>query len=103
MSILDDAKQAVEGERQHSYGHPKDNHGCTAALWRDWLQRRFGIVLPLTARDVCWLNILQKASRDANRPKKDNLVDVIGYAENAERCELSTPRPDEPPRWGFKE
>lgn len=86
-SILLEAHRLVHGDRGTDYGYPLDNHGCTAALWAAYLERRFRLApgtLPLTARDVCWLNILQKASRDANAPKRDNLTDTAGYAENAQ-------------------
>jgi hypothetical protein len=33
------------------------------------------------------LNALQKISRDCNAPKEDNLVDMAGWALNAEMCE----------------
>lgn len=85
-SILLEAHRLVHGDRGADYGHPLDNHGCTAALWAAYLERRFRLApgtLPLTARDVCWLNIFQKGSRDANAPKRDNLTDTAGYAENA--------------------
>jgi hypothetical protein len=86
-TVLEEAKEVVDGERQHSYGHPKDNHGCTAVLWSAYISRKYDISLQLDARDVCWLNILQKASRDANMEKRDNLLDTCGYARNAEMCE----------------
>lgn len=89
MTVLDEAQQAVHGPRQRDYGHPRLNHGCTAALWWAYLQRR--MLTPgfrgLDARDVCQMNILQKVSRDANLRKRDNLVDEVGYAYNAELCE----------------
>ena len=89
MSILDEADQIVHGERHEAYGPPALNHGCTAFLWWAYLQRRMKHpdFQGLEARDVCLMNILQKISRDANCPKRDNLVDIIGYAENAQRME----------------
>jgi len=103
-TILDEAAEITAGDRQKFYGHPRDNHGCTAALWSAYLLRRVQSrlremgehpedgrelehILTLDARDVCWLNILQKASRDANLRKRDNLTDTAGYARNAEMVE----------------
>ena len=85
MTILDKAAAAV-ADRRTRYGEPQVNHTCTARLFRAWIIRRYGIDVPFTARDVCWLNILQKASRDADTPGEDNLVDTAGFAENASRC-----------------
>lgn len=83
MTILDEARELVEGPRGEAYGHPAANHGATAELWSAYLSRKLRKPIEVTARDVCWLNTLQKASRDANQPKRDNLVDTIGYAVNA--------------------
>lgn len=85
-SILDEAARIVNGDRQQSYGHPRDNHGCTAELWTAYF-RRCGLLrddVTITPRQVCIANILQKASRDAEAPKRDNLTDIAGYAANAE-------------------
>lgn len=76
-SILTEAYDVVHGPRRESYGTPAENHGRTAALWSAYLG------VPITARQVCMLNMLQKVSRDAHRPGHDNLVDIAGYAENA--------------------
>lgn len=85
-NVLLEAQHITAGDRQRYYGHPLDNHGATAALWTAYLRRRR--MLPhgtaLSARDVCMLNVLQKVSRDANRQHRDNLVDIAGYARNAE-------------------
>ena len=84
MDVLTEAREIVHGDRQESYGHPLDNHGCTAGLWSAWLTRRLGVQVALQAEDVASLNILQKLSRQAHEPKRDNLVDVCGYAANVE-------------------
>lgn len=75
---------AVVKARMEAYGPPHVNHGCTAELWSTWLNRRFGVRLELTAADVCWLNVLQKLSREANLAAGDNRLDVMGFAINAE-------------------
>lgn len=80
-SILDEAAAVVNGPRRSDYGTPLENHTRTAALWSAYLG------VPITPRQVCILNVLQKASRDAHAPKRDNLVDIAGWAENAHQCE----------------
>lgn len=77
-TILQDATEVVDGQRRSDYGHPSINHNRTAALWSAYLG------VPITAEQVCWCMILTKASRDANCPKRDNLVDTAGYARNLE-------------------
>lgn len=86
-TILQEAARIVHGARRDFYGHPIDNHGCTAELWAAWLNRRFGHRLPLEAEDVCHLLILQKESREAHQKKRDNIVDICGYAANVELCQ----------------
>lgn len=77
-ALLKEADEIVAGDRNESYGHPLDNHSRTAAMWSAYLG------VPITAEQVCHLNILQKLSRHAHAPKRDNLVDVIGWTLNAE-------------------
>ena len=84
MNILEAANSIIHGERNLAYGHPLDNHGCTALMWSSYLFRRFGLPINLSAEDVCWLNILQKVSREANAEGRDNMIDVAGYAGNVE-------------------
>lgn len=95
-SVLAEASEIVAGARRASYGRPIDNHQRTANLWNAYLAVLPGeSPQPLTPRDVCMLNILQKISRDRFQPKRDNLVDIAGYAENAQLCE--TPGREESP------
>lgn len=88
-TILAEAERIASADRQRYYGHPLDNHRCTAEMWQAYLLR-CGWTPPargMNVRDVCQLNILQKISRDANQPKRDNLVDTCGYARNAEQAD----------------
>jgi hypothetical protein len=78
--LLKEAGDLVAGERNESYGHPKDNHQVTAELWTTWLGLR------VTPRDVCIMMILLKISREHHTAKRDNLVDLIGYTLNAAIC-----------------
>ena len=84
QTILDEAATVTEGDRNTFYGDPSVNHECTALMWSAYLSRLHTEEVVVKARDVCMMNILQKVSRDANMPKRDNLVDIAGYARNAE-------------------
>lgn len=86
--VLDKAKTIVYGARQKNYGTPEENHGRTAALWSAYLG------IEITPRQVCALNILQKISRDVNRPVPDNPVDIAGYAENMGILAEGLPEPE---------
>lgn len=83
MNIAEEAAKVVE-DRMAVYGPPGENHACTAELWRAYVKRRFGLNVPFDAEAVCWLNVLQKISRQANESQRDNLVDVVGFVLNAE-------------------
>ena len=77
--LLDEAKALVCGDRNAQYGDPRPNHERIAALWSAYLGRT------VTAHDVAMCMVLVKVARDAHHPKRDNLVDVAGYARTAER------------------
>ncbi len=79
-SILDESAAAITGDRNAHYGPPEINHVRTAKFYSAYLG------VPISARQVCALNVLQKLSRDVNAEKRDNLVDIIGYAANAAAC-----------------
>jgi len=78
MTILDEAAAIVDGARQDNYGPPALNHARTAEMWTTYLGIR------ITPRMVCIMNALMKISRDKHKPKHDNLVDIAGWARNAE-------------------
>lgn len=86
-TILEEAARITSEDRNLSYGHPADNHEATALFWRVYLKRKYNVIIPLSPRDVCWMDILQKISRDANQPKRDNVVDTAGFARNIEQIE----------------
>jgi hypothetical protein len=85
-TVLEEAARIVGGSRNEAYGDPAGNHGTTAEMWTAYLRRRGYLAegARVDARDVCWLNTLQKASRDAFDRRRDNLVDTAGYMRNAE-------------------
>ena len=89
QSILEEAAEITHGDRQATYGHPKVNFSSTAEIWTTLL-RGTGTLTPgqeLTAHDVGVLMIGLKLVRQAYRPKRDNLVDIAGYAHSIERLD----------------
>ena len=89
MNILEEAAALIYGDRNRDYGTPLDNHSTTAALWNAYIAAlvRRGKT-ELDAEDVCWMNVLQKISREATTgaKKRDTAVDVAGYAGNVQMC-----------------
>lgn len=90
MTILERADKITSEDRQKAYGHPSDNHLITSLMWTAFLRDKLRDGEALNSRDVCMLNILQKVSREAHDEKEDNLVDIAGFARNAEQ--LQEPR-----------
>jgi len=73
LSILQEAQALIHGDRQATYGHPRDNLGRIARLW--------SVVLgvDVTPEQVCLCMVQVKIARQVHRPKRDNLVDAAGY------------------------
>lgn len=72
------AQNIVLGARRYDYGHPLDNFMRIAGLFNAYLSHK--LEEPLDVRDVAMLMILVKMGREQNAPKKDNRIDIIGYA-----------------------
>lgn len=86
MNILEEANSLVHGDRGAAYGHPSVDYQCTAAMWRALILRRYGVDVPISDDFACLMMIAVKLSREAGKPKRDNLVDAAGYAECAAMC-----------------
>lgn len=72
-TLLDEAYSLVTGDRQQSYDHPARNFDRIARLWSVALDK------DITAEDVAVCMVLVKIARQVHAPKRDNLVDAIGY------------------------
>jgi hypothetical protein len=78
-SISDTAKSIVAGDRAKDYGDASESFARIAALWSAWKGVEF------TSWDVAMMMILLKVSRAKTSKKQDTLIDIIGYAECAEK------------------
>lgn len=78
--ILEEALRITRGDRQASYGPPDQDFTRTAKLWTAWKGVEF------EARDVAVFMILLKASRESHQRKRDNWVDIAGYARCGSLC-----------------
>ena len=75
-TILQEAQRLVHGPRQQSYGHPFDDFTRTGRMWGAILGRED---VPPELVALCLIAV--KISREVNAPKRDNRVDIAGYAE----------------------
>ena len=84
-TILEEAARITSGERQRDYDHPLRNHDRIARLWNAHLANRPDPHGKITAENVAEMMILLKLARQCFTPKRDNLVDICGYARCLER------------------
>lgn len=79
-AICEEALRTINGERQDAYGHPEDSFKPIAALWEAYLGTK--VTPPMVADMMCLLKI---ARENGGKGKRDNMVDLIGYAALAAR------------------
>lgn len=82
-TILEEAQALAGdgGERNDGYDHPRENFRKTAEGW----STIFGV--KVSERQVAFAMMWLKIVRDNHKPKRDNLVDIAGYAYCAERLD----------------
>jgi hypothetical protein len=78
-SILAEADRLVNGPRQADYGHPIDDFTRTGRIWGAILETED---VPPEKVALCMVGV--KMSREVNRPKRDNRVDMAGYTGTLE-------------------
>ena len=80
-SILEEAAEIVTGARQHDYGHARESFAKIATI---------ATVLTgkdLTPQDCCKVLMAVKLTRESFQHKRDNLVDLCGYAHLLQELE----------------
>ena len=85
--VLQEAIRITSGDRQRDYDHPKPNHEKIAKMWNSYLEIRKDPQADISATDACVMMILLKIVRNAHTPKRDNWVDIPGYARCGARIE----------------
>lgn len=86
-SVALEAHHAVYGDRQDDYGHPRADFNRAAVLWTGLLQHKLAEGEFITAEDIGRCLIGVKLARDVHAPKRDNRVDMAGYAITLDRLE----------------
>jgi hypothetical protein len=81
LSVLDEAAAATSGDRRRDYGTATANHERIASGWNWYLDARPVKDAPITPLDAAMMMIVLKIARSVHRPKRDNFVDIIGYAK----------------------
>lgn len=78
-TLLSEADQIAGQDRSRDYGHPFDNHARIAGIWSVQLEQI--LKRPILPREVALMMIGLKLAREINSSKRDNLLDVCGYAK----------------------
>lgn len=73
-SVLEEAARLTSRDRQSTYGHPADDFAKTALMWTAILG------IEITAAQIPLCMIAVKLSRECHVHKRDNIVDIAGYA-----------------------
>ena len=87
QSILTEAKNLIFGDRNDDYGPAKQDFECIAKLWSALVSDQKANVV-FTAEDVARFMICVKLSRDSYSSKRDNAVDIAGYAALLDQVRL---------------
>lgn len=82
LSILTEAESVVNGDRDSDYGDSNANLKRIADI-------STLIGQPIDASGVCRVMLAVKLARETYKHKRDNLVDLCGYAELLNRLEDS--------------
>lgn len=85
-TVLTDAAEIVNGDRERTHGEPGKNLEAIASMWRPI----FGT--SVTPEQVCLAMIALKVARAINNPShRDHWTDIVGYVALAERCGFIEP------------
>ena len=92
-TILEEAARLVTGDRQADYGPPDQDFARTAKMWEALLQSSITFddkdcpgFLVISPAQVAMCMIALKLSRETHQKKRDNRVDIAGYAHCLEIC-----------------
>lgn len=77
-SVCQIADELTNVDRINQYGHPKVNMAEIAAMWSIILRTK------VSPEQVALCNIATKLCRQMHQSKRDNLIDICGYAKVAD-------------------
>jgi len=80
MTILEEAQKLVDGVKREEYGDQLESLNRAARMWNGYLKSKGHLCANLNYRDVAFMMILYKITRETHKIKRDNLVDIAGYA-----------------------
>jgi len=84
---LREAEKLITGDRNKSYGSPTQNFQNTADLWNVQFRHKLAPGEQFTPSDVAQAMVQLKMARMIAGKKRDNWIDVIGYAGCGVECD----------------
>lgn len=87
MTILEEAENIINGDREKAYGKYTDSFGSSSKIWSGILRRE------VTPQEVVLCMIGLKLQRESNAHGRDNLVDMVGYILILEKLNATIPTP----------
>ena len=85
--VLLEALRITGGDRQASHGPPNQDFQRTAGMWSSYLMHKLKDGEQLQDFDVACMMIHLKTSRQQHQRKRDNWVDIAGYARCGQICD----------------
>ena len=82
LSIIEEAKQITDHDRQIQYGNPKDHFTDVGRIWGSILR-----IDDIPPAKVGLMMVGLKLAREAFKPKYDNRLDAIGYTLLVDKLE----------------
>jgi len=67
ISILEEATAIIYGDREQTYGKPSANLTRIGGQWSLYVQQKYGVSVPLSEEDVCWMMVQLKMCRQSER------------------------------------
>jgi hypothetical protein len=78
MNIAEEAQSLVLGDRNASYGNPREDFERVAKVWSGLLAQK--LKADITPEEAILMMAGLKLCREVHKPKRDNRTDLIGYA-----------------------
>jgi hypothetical protein len=86
-AVLLEARQLITGDRNKTYGSPTENFKNIAELLNIQFAHKLKPDAAFNAVDVAVIMLQVKLARMIAQPKRDNFVDLAGYAACAWQCQ----------------
>lgn len=89
--ILLEAQRITTADRRAAYDAATANHTRIAGAWNWYLSSRPEPGAQITPKDAAMMMLLLKVARETHSTRRDNLVDIAGYARIVAQIEGHEP------------